>query len=60
MHQFRRVWSAIPLPVLIVLVGCSAPRHDPQEQYYLLSANVKIPYWQAAGNGLARAACEKT
>ena len=58
MRQFRHLWSAFPLPVLIVLTGCSASRHDPQEQYYLLSANVKIPYWQAAGNGLARAASQ--
>jgi ribose transport system substrate-binding protein len=58
MHQFRRVWSAITLPALIVLVGCSASQHEPEEHYYLLSANVKIPYWQAAANGLARAASQ--
>ena len=58
MRQFRYLWSAIPLPVLIMLAGCSASQHDPQEQYYLLSANVKIPYWQAAANGLSRAASQ--
>lgn len=58
MRQFRFLRSAIPLPVLVVLVGCSASQHDPQEQYYLLSANVKIPYWQAAANGLSRAASQ--
>ena len=58
MRQFRYLWSAIPLPLLVVLAGCSAAQHEPQEQYYLLSANVKIPYWQAAANGLSRAASQ--
>ena len=31
-------------------------QHNPQEKYYLLSANIKIPYWEAAANGLMRAA----
>ncbi|HLN02726.1 MAG TPA: substrate-binding domain-containing protein [Bryobacteraceae bacterium] len=47
------------LAVLILLTGCGGgSRHDPQEKYYLLSSNVKIPYWQTAGNGLMRAAAQ--
>lgn len=47
------------LAVLILLTGCGGgSRHDPQEKYYLLSSNVKIPYWQTAGNGFTRAAAQ--
>jgi len=52
MRRFR--WFA----ALILLVGCGGSQHAPQEKYYLLSANVKIPYWQAASNGLLRAAAQ--
>src|SRR5947209_12201461 len=40
------------------LAGCSGGRHDPTEKYYLVSTNIKIPYWQTANSGLARAAHE--
>jgi ribose transport system substrate-binding protein len=44
--------------VLVSWVGCGGSQHSPEESYYLLCANVKIPYWQTAGNGLARAASQ--
>ena len=50
----RRVWWFPVIPIL--LAGCGGSPHSPDEKYYLLSANVKIPYWQAAANGLSRAA----
>ena len=47
------------LVVGLVLTGCGGgSRHEPQEKYYLLSSNVKIPYWQTASNGLSRAATQ--
>lgn len=47
------------LAVLIFLTGCGGGSpHNPLEKYYLLSSNVKIPYWQTAGNGLMRAAAQ--
>lgn len=46
------------LAVVILLTGCSSSQHSPQEKYYLLSSNVKIPYWQTAGNGFTRAAAQ--
>jgi ribose transport system substrate-binding protein len=47
------------LAVLIFLTGCGGGSpHSPQEKFYLLSANIKIPYWQAAGNGLLKAASQ--
>jgi ribose transport system substrate-binding protein len=39
-----------------VLVSCSSSRHDPTEHYYLVAANIKVPYWQTAGAGLVQAA----
>jgi len=44
--------------MLVFLVGCGGSQHSPEEKYYLLSANIKIPYWEAAGNGLMRAASQ--
>jgi len=49
-------WTLIA--IALVLAGCGGSQHDPGEKYYLLSANVKIPYWQTAGEGLVRAATQ--
>ena len=49
----RALWFPV-IPIL--LAGCGGSQHSPDEKYYLVSANVKIPYWQAASNGLSRAA----
>lgn len=43
--------------LLLVLVSC-ATAHDADEKYYLISANVKIPYWQAGSAGLFQAATQ--
>ena len=41
----------------VLLVGCAGGTgHKSNEKYFLVSSNVRIPYWQAAGTGLARAA----
>lgn len=37
-----------------MLTGCS--RHEGNEKYYLISTNIKLPYWQTAGAGLREAA----
>ncbi|HZT34106.1 MAG TPA: substrate-binding domain-containing protein [Bryobacteraceae bacterium] len=44
--------GAILLPVL----GCGGSPHSPEEKYYLIATNIKLPYWQAAGAGLLKAA----
>jgi len=41
-----------------VLLGGCAGQHSPNEKYYLVSANIKVPYWQAAAAGMQRAAAE--
>jgi ribose transport system substrate-binding protein len=37
-------------------VGCS--RHDNSERYILVTVNSKLPYWQTAASGLAKAAAQ--
>jgi ribose transport system substrate-binding protein len=47
------------LAILTFLTGCGGgSQHNPLEKYYLLASNLKIPYWQTAGNGLTRAAAQ--
>jgi ribose transport system substrate-binding protein len=36
------------------LAGCE--QHSASEKYYLVSANIKLPYWQQAGDGFTDAA----
>jgi ribose transport system substrate-binding protein len=57
MRRFQSLSCAIPLgAMLFLLAGCGGSQHNPQEKYYLLSSNIKIPYWETAANGLMRAA----
>jgi ribose transport system substrate-binding protein len=43
--------------LLLFLVSCGTA-HDADEKYYLISANVKIPYWQAGSAGLFQSATQ--
>jgi ribose transport system substrate-binding protein len=43
---------------LLLLTGCGKPQHSAAERYYLVTSNIKIPYWQAAAQGLDKAARE--
>jgi ribose transport system substrate-binding protein len=57
MRRFQSLLCAVPVgAMLFLLAGCGGSQHNPQEKYYLLSANIKIPYWETAANGLMRAA----
>jgi ribose transport system substrate-binding protein len=38
------------------LTACQEPYHQKEEQYYLISANINLPYWQEAEAGLRDAA----
>ncbi len=44
--------------IALGLTGCSASRHNPNEKYYLVTVNLKVPYWQNVANGLTRSARE--
>lgn len=51
-------WNTLALgAIALALVGCAGKTgHKSNEKYYLICANVKLPYWQAAASGLYRAA----
>jgi ribose transport system substrate-binding protein len=40
----------------VCLFSCGSSPHSPEERYFLIVANVKIPYWQNAAAGLVRSA----
>jgi len=45
----------IILPALLPLLNCGGSAHAVDEKYYLVSTNIKLPYWQQAFAGLNRA-----
>ncbi|HKV24146.1 MAG TPA: substrate-binding domain-containing protein [Candidatus Acidoferrum sp.] len=47
-------FSAIALGA--ALAACQEPYHQKDEQYYLITANINLPYWQEAEAGLRDAA----
>ncbi len=51
--------SSLALAVVLgPLSGCGGSQHGAGERYYLVAANIKLPYWQAAASGLNRAAIQ--
>jgi len=55
----RSRWLLLPLLFLALitsLLSCGGSRHDTDEKYYLISANIQVPYWKAAGAGFMQAA----
>lgn len=58
------LWCARVLTVVLVcglafpLLNCGGSKHQADESYYLVATNIKLPYWQTAGNGLVRAAAQ--
>ena len=46
-----RSLSFLMLIMLVPLLDCGS-QHDVQEKYFLVSANIKVPYWQEAAAGL--------
>jgi ribose transport system substrate-binding protein len=53
-NSFRCIFVCF---TLLLLVSC-APRHDSDENYYLIAANIQVPYWRAAGAGFMQAASQ--
>jgi len=43
--------------LLLPLLSCGS-RHDADEKYYLISANLQVPYWKTAGAGFIQAASQ--
>jgi ribose transport system substrate-binding protein len=54
----RALGFLLALGGLLVSAGCGGGEYRKQEVYYLVAANINLPYWQSARNGLFRAAAE--
>ena len=55
----RRLLYFLLIGVLLLpLVNCGGSRHGVDEKYFLIAANVKLPYWQQVSAGLAKAAAQ--
>src|ERR1700757_2308595 len=60
--------TAAKFPALVLLAsallcsGCNnathSPGHDSGGQYFLVTVNTQIPYWQTAASGFSKAAAE--
>jgi len=52
--------TIVSLFPVIWLVSCGGPasRHEPNEKFYLIASNTKVPYWQHAFAGLSKGAAE--
>lgn len=56
--HLRLVPVALSSLLVMLTCGCSGSRHESTETYYLVASNIKLPYWQAALDGLNRAASD--
>jgi ribose transport system substrate-binding protein len=55
MSHFKVITRLAFCALLVFLTSCGSA-HDQDEKYFLISTNVKIPYWQAGSAGLFQAA----
>ena len=56
MKTTRQIALATVGVALTFMFGCNSD--SKQEVYYMIAANVKLPYWQTAANGFKRAAAQ--
>jgi ribose transport system substrate-binding protein len=50
--KIKSLVVCLSLPALLItLSGCSTPAHSPDEKYYFVATNIKLPYWDTAKNG---------
>jgi ribose transport system substrate-binding protein len=57
MFLSRRISHAVVLSVTMFVLSCGAA-HDSDEFFVLVSANLQVPYWKAAGAGFTNAASQ--
>ena len=48
----------ISASTIVALTGCASPAHGPEEKYFLVTTNTKVPYWQNALAGLSKASSQ--
>lgn len=56
MTTHRKTFALSAVALAAALAACQEPYHQKDEQYYLITANVNLPYWQEAEAGLRDAA----
>jgi ribose transport system substrate-binding protein len=54
----HRMFSLVVLGLLTIVTLSCGSRHDSDENYYLVGANIKLPYWETAGAGFSVAASQ--
>jgi ribose transport system substrate-binding protein len=54
----RKTFHIAALAILLMLTLSCASSHDSDEYFVLVSANLQVPYWKAAGAGFANAASQ--
>jgi ribose transport system substrate-binding protein len=57
MSRFYKTSFLVGVLAAAALTGCGS-RHDSDEHYYLVAANLQVPYWQTAGAGFSKAASQ--
>jgi ribose transport system substrate-binding protein len=55
MRKFRQ-FVAISISAMCAVFAGGCGRHSSAEHYYLVAANIKLPYWQSASAGLEKIA----
>ena len=58
MFLSRRIFRSVALAAPLIFVLSCGSAHDSDEFYVLISANLQVPYWKAAGAGFSNAAAQ--
>jgi ribose transport system substrate-binding protein len=58
MEWFRDRTAVAAIAVTACALGVGCQRHESTEQYYLIAANIGLPYWKTAEAGLQAAAAQ--
>jgi ribose transport system substrate-binding protein len=58
MNRFRWILVSSTVSVWLLLAACGGSYHAPEEKYFLVATNIKLPYWQAAAAGGRAAALQ--
>jgi ribose transport system substrate-binding protein len=54
----RLLLALLIAAMIFPLLNCGESAHAPDEKYFLVATNVKLPYWQQAGAGFTKAALQ--